>query len=277
MMLEPLSVENKLRELEISVSHRCTLACHECGFLVPAQPVPQHGAADVAILDGLERLRRLGVHVERLVFVGGEPTMAPGVLREVAAYARVAVHIGEVEVVTNGLSPDRVDPLLLRLFDRLVISNYAPESGLVELWKRWAASAAPELVVVARDQDAWDQWTGDATVGPDQALELWRGCWYRKHCVTLERGRIFSCSRIPKFGRDEEGLALSDSTTVEGLREWLNADRALPSCATCVPMMGLESVPVAVQPDDRMAILLPRAIRILNQKLEEGRNAEVSQ
>jgi hypothetical protein len=267
MPLEPLPPTNTLRELEVSVTHRCTLACDECGFLVPRQPVPQHGDVADAVIADLEKLLSVGVRVERLVLVGGEPTLAPAVLQKVCAFVRSHEEIGEVEVVSNGLSPDRVDAELLRLFDRFVISDYLEGDELVELWRAWAAEVAPEVVVEARRAESWDRWTGDESVGEEEALQMWRSCWYRKHCVTLERGRLFSCSRIPKLGSDEEGLALTDATTLDDVREWLNADRALPSCATCVPMMDFESVPVARQPDDRLERLAPRALDILSQRM----------
>ncbi|SEL19138.1 hypothetical protein SAMN05444515_11129 [Ectothiorhodospira marina] len=269
-MLEPLPHTNVLRELEVSLTHRCTLACGECGFFVRQQPVPHKGVAHVAITEGLDQLLRLGLVVQRLVIVGGEPTLARETLSEVCRYASACEGIRELELVTNGLSPDRVDARLLHQVDRLVISEYLDGPELLDTWRAWVEMVAPETEVIGRRHATWDQWTGDACVEADKALEFWRSCWYRKHCITLERGCLFSCSRIAKLGRDHEGLQLKEVVSLDDVREWLNADRALPSCMTCIPMMGLPRVPAGVQPDERLERLAPRALHILKKRLERS-------
>lgn len=268
-MLEPLSCTNSIRELEVSLTHRCTLDCQECGFFIREQPIPHKGPIHLTVINDLEKLLQMGITVERLVLVGGEPTLAKETLRRVCEYARGCLGIREVEVVSNGLSPDRVDAELLRKIDRLVISEYVEGPGLIEAWERWASTVASNTKVVGRRHEKWDKFTGDVVVEPSEALQFWRTCWYRKHCITLERGRLFSCSRIPKLGNDEEGLLLRDSTTLDEIREWLNADRALPSCSNCVPMMGFPKVASGVQPDDRLKTLEPRAVRILNERVDQ--------
>jgi hypothetical protein len=49
--------------------------------------------------------------------------------------------------------------------------------------------------------------------------------------------------------------------------DYLNGDRFLPSCQTCVPMMGLGTVTPGVQPDDRIARLTGRAIAVLSARV----------
>ena len=97
---------------------------------------------------------------------------------------------------------------------------------------------------------------------------MYDACWYRKHCITLERGRLFACSRVPKLGRDEEGLLLTSRTTLEEISAHLHRTDALRSCTDCTPMMGLPTVPPGVQSDGRIELLQRRAVIWLERDIQ---------
>ena len=103
----PLSIltGDRLREVEVSITARCTLACRECGFLVPDQPEPARGEPVSEHTAALEQLRRLGVRIGSLAVVGGEPTFDGALLeRAVRAFRGTGV-ADRIEVVSNGLTP----------------------------------------------------------------------------------------------------------------------------------------------------------------------------
>jgi hypothetical protein len=221
---------------------------------------------------GLVRLREIGVRVGTLAVLGGEPTMfAP--LLERAVLALRAVGIAErIEVVSNGLTPQRVTLAALAAIDRFTISVYVDGPELLDLWREWLVRAAPHVELqLRRSEGGWDRWTGDLRVSGERAQQMFEGCWYRKHCVTLERGRLFLCSRIAKLAHDDEGLVVGASTTLADVRGYLGRREAIPSCATCVPMMGLPTVRPGAQPDDRVARLDRRAVAWLRSTLAGGR------
>ena len=169
-----------------------------------------------------------------------------------------------LEVVSNGLHPQGLTTEALQYIDRFVVSVYFDDSALSELWSRWLAVVAPHVELQLRlHADGWDRWTGDERVDEARAQQLYDACWYRKHCVTVERGRLFACSRIPKLARDAEGLPLTDDVTLASVTDYLNRNRFLPSCQTCVPMIELGTVTPGVQPDGRLVRLTTRAIRVL--------------
>lgn len=242
-----------IRELEVSITSRCSLACANCGFLVPDQPEPTHGEPIAEIGGALDILARSGARVRSLAVLGGEPTI-DGRLLERALSRIAATGIAErLEVVTNGLTPRGLTGEALKLIDRLSISSYGLGEMLLEQYRTWLQLAAPHIELVVRtNDDGWDPWAERHEVSPKRAQEMYDNCWYRRHCVTVERGRLFVCSRIAKLANDDEGLLLGSETTLEDIIGYLAGSKALASCATCTPMMGLPPVAAGVQPDGRI-------------------------
>ena len=269
MPIGPIVQDGVIPEVEVSITARCTLACDNCGFLVPNQPEPAHGDAVDELAEGLEHIARCGVRIRSLAVVGGEPTLNAALLtRAVRRFRGVSV-ADRIEIVSNGLTPQGVSVDALAGIDRFTISNYGYDGGLIDLWRQWLTTAAPHVELVLRDgQAGWDPWSDSAAVTAAEAQTMWDNCWYRKHCVTIERRRLFACSRIPKLSRDSEGLMLTATTTCRDIEAYLNGSVALPSCATCTPMMGLPTVTGGVQPDDRIQRLQRRAIAYLQARLD---------
>ncbi len=271
MGIGPILKDGVLAEVEVSVTAKCTLACHNCGFLVPHQPEPSHGDAADEHAAGLERIANCGIRIRSLAIVGGEPTLNAELLARAARRIRAVAAVDRIEVVSNGLTPQGVTVEALAVIDRLTISDYGYDARLIDLWRQWLAAVAPHVELLLRDgQTGWDPCDAAASVGSVQAQSMWANCWYRKHCVTLERGRLFACSRIPKLSRDTDGLPLTGATTYDDIEAYLNGPHALPSCATCTLMMGRPTVAGGVQPDDRIQRLQRRAIDHLQARLGGG-------
>jgi hypothetical protein len=257
-----------LREVEVSITAKCTLACDQCGFFVPTQPAPSNGDSVDELSGSLGHLRRLGIHVEDLAILGGEPTINRRLLERAACAFRDLGVADRLEVVTNGLTPQGLSLRALKAIDRLVISVYGLEDALLARWESWLKTVAPHVEMrFRRNEGGWDRWTDLVTVDEATARRIYDDCWYRRHCITVERGRLFACSRIPKMGRDEEGLPLDATTTVGAVQSFLSRDAPLPSCFDCTPMVGLPTVPAGVQPDDRIVRLQRRAIEWLDAAL----------
>ncbi len=261
-------VDRRIREVEVSITARCTLACLECGFLVPNQPSPSIGEPIDELVRALRVLRDANVRIGSLGVLGGEPTInGPLLERAVVAFRQLGV-AERIEVVSNGLTPRGLSATAARAIDRFTISDYGLDERLLGRWREWLAILAPAVELVVRGQgDGWDAWTTLRRVSAERAQTFYDACWYRKHCVTVERGRLFSCSRIPKFARDDEGLPLTEGTTFEVIETWLHRAEALPSCRSCTPMMDLPKVPAGVQPDARLPALQARALAWLDDAI----------
>ncbi|WP_406663953.1 radical SAM protein [Gallaecimonas sp. GXIMD1310] len=261
----------RIRELEISITSRCTLACAHCGFLVPQQPAPSIGEPVEEIIEALSNLFAAGVRVKSLAILGGEPTIN-GRLLERALSGISAVGIAErLEVVTNGLTPRGLTKSSLRHIHRLSVSVYGLGDAILNRYRKWMSLVAPHVELIFRmNEEGWDPWGNEREVSATQAQAMFDSCWYRRHCVTVERGRLFVCSRIAKLSRDEEGLAITADTTLEDIRGYMSQKLFLPACSTCTPMMGLELVPAGVQPDDRIPRLEAKAIEWLDAEIRSA-------
>lgn len=259
-------VDQRVPELEVSITPLCTLACLECGFLVPEQPPPATGDPIVELSHALRVLRDAGVRLGTLVVLGGEPTLH-GPLLERAVVAFRALDVAErIEVVSNGLTPRGLTPTAARTIDRFTVSDYGLDPRLLTRWREWLALVAPAVEFMVRGPgDGWDPWKTVRRVSPERAQGFYDACWYRRHCVTVERGRLFACSRIAKLAHDDEGLPLTGETTMTTIEAWLHRAEALPSCRSCTPMMNLPKVPAGVQPDERLASLQARALAWLDE------------
>lgn len=258
----------QIRELEISITSHCTLACSNCGFLVPDQPAPTFGEPVAEIAETLENLFNAGVRVKSLAVLGGEPTIDGRLLESALTRIRAIGIADRIEVVTNGLTPRGLSKTALKHIDRLSISDYGLGEKTHERYRTWIALAAPHVELIFRkSDDGWDPWEELREVSAAQAQAMFDDCWYRRHCATVERGRIFVCSRIAKLSRDNEGLAVTPTTTFSDVHAYMNQPQALPACSTCTPMMGLELVPAGVQPDDRIQRLEARAVEWLDSAI----------
>lgn len=257
-----------IREVEISITSRCTLACENCGFLVPKQPAPSTGEPVAEIIETLKILYAVGVRVKSLAILGGEPTI-DGRLLERALEGIAAVDIADrLEVVTNGLTPQGLTQKSLQHIQRLSISVYGLGERILDRYRTWISLVAPHVeLIFRRNEDGWDPWSDQHEVTEAKAQSMFESCWYRRHCTTVERGRLFVCSRIPKLSRDDEGLVVTAETTLDDVRSYLNRTTHLPACKSCTPMMGLALVPAGVQPDDRISRLEAKALDWLEAQI----------
>lgn len=260
-----------IQELEVSITSSCTLVCAHCGFLVPKQPAPSIGEPVAEIIHTLDNLFKAGVRVQSLAILGGEPTI-DGRLLERALSRIAAIGITEhLEVVTNGLTPRGLTKSSLKQIDRLSISVYGLGEIILDRYRTWISLVAPHVELIFRmNEEGWDPWGDEREVSATQAQAMFDDCWYRRHCATVERGRLYVCSRIAKLSRDDEGLSIMPETILDDVRTYMNRPQFLPACATCTPMMGLELVPAGVQPDDRIPRLEARAIDWLDSEISNA-------
>ena len=252
-------------EAELSLVHQCTLQCNECGFNVPNQSIPWDNTLE-EIKESLDVLRREGIKIGSLALLGGEATLAPGILSSVAEMVQAHSTVQKLELVTNGLTPKGLKDGTISCFDRISISQYSNGDQLLHAWRNWVQSHDLDVEVIGRRHGSWDRMFGEVELSKHAAQMAFSTCWYRKHCVTIERSQIFLCSRIPKFEPTVEGVRLNPSTKRNEIVEYLVASVAPDSCKRCVPMAGLSQVEPGIQPDDRIPRLERLALKYLSSK-----------
>jgi hypothetical protein len=174
----------------------------------------------------------------------------------------------EVEVVTNGLYPQGIDYEVLNLIDSLVISDYVRTEAFESLWEEYVKSLGCTFRINFRRKDFWDDWTTPVLMSADATQKAWDTCFYRNYDITLERGRLFSCSRIAKNLKDDEGLSISDIKNIAEVEAYLNSVTPRPSCSTCTPVAGLPEVIVARQEDGKEVTLSKAALTHMKSSIK---------
>lgn len=255
-------------ELEVSLHNQCNLQCKECGFFIPHQKQPFLKDSIEEIAFGLEILENLQIHIDILVVTGGEPLINKDLLEKAVIKFKQFENVSMIEVVSNGLLPKNLSKKALEHIDQFTISKYFQSDTLIDLWNRYISRLSPSTKLNIREKtDKWDKWWGNYSVNEDTAQKMFDQCFYRRHCITIERGRLFPCSRIAKDGNDDEGLILSKELTIKQIESYLNSSYYLPSCLKCTPMMGLPKVKGGIQPDNRIEILINKAIIFLEKQI----------
>lgn len=258
----------RIRELEVSITSKCHLRCDNCGFYIPHQPNPAKTDNIISeIVTGLSHLQRMNIKIGSLGVLGGEPTYSQKILATGLKEFSKFDNIDRIEVVTHGLTPQNISRETFQFIDKLTISVYFDNKELTDLWKNYLDKFAPQIELSLRADKEWDKWLGSEVADDSKAQVMFDNCWYRKHCVTLERQRIYMCSRIAKLSQDQEGIILDDNTSLDEVKSYLNQNIFIASCKTCTPMMGLQTVKVGQQPDDKILKMLPIAINFLKTKL----------
>jgi hypothetical protein len=260
--------QGHIPEAEISLVHRCTLQCNECGFNIPNQSVPWiDPIAEISTC--LDILLQEEISIGSLALLGGEATLVPEILAEVAKIVYSHPVVAELELVTNGLTPQGLRTDVLECFNRISISQYTEDDKLVSAWCRWVERFAPNVEVVGRRHSVWDRMFGKVKLSDEESQMAFGTCWYRKHCVTIERNQLFLCSRIPKFESSVKGLLLGENTRKQDVIDYLTMKTAPSSCSRCVPMAGLNQITPGVQPDDRIIRLEERALTYLSAEISD--------
>jgi hypothetical protein len=267
-MLEDFE-KGHIPEAEISLVHRCTLRCNECGFNVPNQSVPWINPIE-EISTCLDILHREDISIGSLALLGGEATLVPEILSEVAKIVYSHPVVMELELVTNGLTPQGLHIDVLQCFNRISISQYTEGDELVSTWSKWIERFAPTVEVIGRRHSLWDRMFGEVKLTDEESQIAFDTCWYRKHCVTIERNQLFLCSRIPKFESSVKGLLLETETNKQDVIDYLTMDSAPGSCSRCVPMAGLNQITPGVQPDHRILQLEERALTYLSTQINDA-------
>ncbi len=258
-----------IRDLEVSITNLCNLVCDQCGFFVPNQRIPYIEDPIKEITEGIGILKDLGIYIHRFPVLGGEPTIDKKLLERAVKSFRTVNNFDILEIITNGLIPQGLTSSSLKLIDELTISLYFESDELISLWKEWLKRKVPDVKFNIRIHN-WDYQHGDDIVSDLKAQEMYENCWYRKHCTTIERNRIFVCSRIAKCGDDKEGFNLNKEVTFKDIEKYLNSERFFPSCMRCVPVMGFGKILPGKQSNEKLFPLVDNAIKFLKDKLNRG-------
>lgn len=232
-----------IKELELSINNICNLRCKHCGFFTPNQPYPTISRDTISDhLRCLKILEKNSIIIETLVIVGGEPLITPQILDSALDSFKELTNIQNIELVSNGLYPIGLTDKALRKINKLAISAYFNNEEFIDSWKSFIKKKGPHISLSFRINKKWDPVEGDIVVSDVEAQKIFENCWYRKHCVTIERDRLFICSLSAKKEDDETGMYLHDKLSQNEIINYLEKNTFINSCRTCIPSMGLDKI-----------------------------------
>lgn len=230
-------------ELELSINNKCNLQCRECGFLTPNQPKP---TISKNIIDEhyncLKILETNDIEIESLAILGGEPTLNSKFLEEALSRFSKLKNIKQIELVTNGLLPQNISEETFSLIDKISISVYTDHMNFITAWKNYVQRKSSHVNLYFRNQKKWDLNSGNKIVSKEISQKMFENCWYKNHCVTIERGKLFLCSIAAKHLSDIDGLPLHEKITKDEIISFILRKNQLNYCCRCIPEMKLGKV-----------------------------------
>lgn len=259
----------KIRELEVTVTNKCNLTCRGCGFDVPNQIAAVSGEGIDQHIAALYQLKGLGLSIGKIVLVGGEAALAKSLPEYITQIRQIGIS-DEIELVTNGLYPQGVSKEVLLQLDSLVISDYICTDSFETHWRQYLEASGYRNKIDFRRKSAWDDLFSE--VKNDAALteHHWNSCFYRSYDVTLERGRLFSCSRIAKKKWDEQGLLIESITSLSAIDEYLNSTKPKQACYSCATVGNCSQIPVAEQVSTDIEKIVAKAEKYMDKVIKHG-------
>ncbi len=251
-----------IKELEISITNKCNLTCQGCGFNVPNQIKAVSSTGIEQHIESLNKLGQIGILINKIVLVGGEAALE----KRLALYIRMIKETAvcqSIELVTNGLAPQGVTSEVLSQIDSLVISDYICTKSFEESWTYYLKKNKYLGEIDFRRKDAWDDLFGEVNNDHSETFEHWNKCFYRNYDVTLERGRLFSCSRIAKKGWDEQGLLINSVTSRLEIKSYLLSLNPKQACYSCATVANSSQIPVAEQTNTNIDLKVANAEKLL--------------
>ena len=259
----------KIRELEITVTNKCNLTCRGCGFNVPNQIAAVEGEGIDQHIKALKKLKSLGLSIGKVVLVGGEAALAKS-LAEYITQIRLVDIADQVELVTNGLYPQGVTTAVLKQLDSVVISDYICTDRFETHWRQYLEASGYSNKIDFRRKDAWDDLLSEVENDVSETEEHWKTCFYRSYDVTLERGRLFSCSRIAKKKWDQQGLLIESITSLSAIDEYLNSTKPKQACYSCATVGNCSQIPVAEQVSTDIEKIVAKAEKYMGEVIKHG-------
>jgi organic radical activating enzyme len=259
----------KIRELEITVTNKCNLTCRGCGFDVPNQIAAVEGEGIDQHIKALKKLKSLGLSIGKVVLVGGEAALAKS-LAEYIIQIRLVDIADQVELVTNGLYPQGVTTAVLNQLDSVVISDYICTVRFETHWRQYLEASGYSNKIDFRRKSAWDDLLSEVENDVSETEEHWKTCFYRNCDVTLERGRLFSCSRIAKKKWDEQGLLIESTTSLSAIDEYLNSTKPKQACYSCATVGSCSQIPVAEQVSTNLEKVVAKAEKYMDKVINHG-------
>ena len=184
--------------LDVVITECCSLKCRNCSNLMQYYESPANLDPE-EVISSLKRVLK-AVRVARLKILGGEPFVCQKVLMRTLEYLKEEAlgRLDEVQIITNGtIVPSEQCLRVMKDTPKLkvIFSNYGELSSKLEEFAGICSREGIDYDIV-EDEFWWD--FGDLSPReekPSKTQHRFDGCYSRRICTTLFRGRLYVCPR----------------------------------------------------------------------------------
>ena len=184
--------------LDVVITECCSLRCRDCSNLMQYYHKPENLDPET-VLDSLKRLFS-AVRVCQLKILGGEPFVCQKNLIRVLEYLRTVAEdrIEEIDIITNGTivpSEECIRAMKDTPKLKVIFSNYGELSTKLQEFSGICSREGIRFEVIT-DEFWWDfGGVGLREEKERKTQHRFDGCYSRRLCTTLYRGRLYVCPR----------------------------------------------------------------------------------
>ena len=248
--------------LDVVITECCSLRCRDCSNLMQYYHKPENLDAG-EIISSLRRILS-AVRVEQLKILGGEPFVCQKVLMQVLEYLRdeAGDRVGVIDVITNGTIIPSEECIAVLKSDpkiRVIFSNYGELSAKLPEFSAVCEREGIRYDIVG-DDTWWDFGTPVIHDETDKKTQhRYDGCYSRRLCTTLYRGKLYVCPRQAHAIR--LGIVPEDSTETVEVSDPLYKDTDMMHDAVYRLMDRKESISTCKYCGCDRGVKVPRAIQ----------------
>lgn len=230
---------------EVNITKHCNLNCKGCDHFAPVAD-PEFLATDEYVQD-VNRLSELfHQDAERIVILGGEPLLHPDIISFLAPTRR-AFPQAAIEIATNGTLIKRMSDdfwTACRENSICIIATRYPVAVDYDELERYVKEKGVDYHYVGSSESGRTLWKFPLDLtGSQDAEQSFAECRNANTCLTLEHGRLYTCSVAPNiavFNRAfKQNIHLTDADGIDiykaqSAQEVLAAmSKPMPFCRYC--------------------------------------------
>lgn len=188
-----------LVHLDVVITECCSLKCRDCSNLMQYYKSPEN-LDPQEIIESLKSLFCV-VRVHELKLIGGEALVSQKALAEILVYLRDEARgsYDEIRIITNGtIMPGDALVKVMKETPGLtvVFSNYGKLSVRKDEFSELCRTQGIDFILNPEDEYWWDYGRPVKYNATDRQTQgKYAGCYARRLCTSLYRGRLYVCPR----------------------------------------------------------------------------------
>ena len=227
-----LEVDYLSGNFDLMIQSTCNLHCKDCSILdwkgneYPGQTMKLEDVININ-----EKLIRLGIIVERLTLLGGEPTLNKDIIKIMKYLSEFRnVTFKELKMITNGLYFKKDIINSFKYLDNLRISVYPYSKDIeIELKNSHLLEYLESITNVEIKEEFYFSVYGTEDPKLEYSKELnWERCWKKDWCRHLTVDGLYRCDILENLGQE-----FCDMTDKNTLINYVKSDVPYDYCEKC--------------------------------------------